>query len=60
MDNPEKQVPLDPQDMGRRQKQKTKKTSNKKHNTTQKAKTTRNSKMFDTTMHKHTQKHNKT
>ena len=55
MDNPEKQVPLCPQDMGRRQKQKT-----TKHNTTQKAKMTRNSKMLDTTIHKHTQKHNKT
>jgi hypothetical protein len=37
-----------------------KKTKNKQKNTTQKAKMTRNSKMLDTTMHKHTQKHNKT
>ena len=59
MDNPEKRVPMGPQDTGRRQKTKNKKTR-KKHNTTQKTKTTRNSKMLDITMHKHAQKHNKT
>jgi hypothetical protein len=60
MDNPEKRVPLGPQDTGRRQKQKQNKKQGKQHNRTQKTKTTRNSKMLDTTMHKHTQKHNKT
>jgi hypothetical protein len=59
MDNPEKRVPMGPQDTGRRQKTKNQKTR-KKHNTTQKTKTTRNSKMLDITMHKHAQKHNKT
>ena len=60
MDNPEKQVPMGTQDTGRRQKKKKKKNEGKKHNRTQKTKTTRNSKMLDTTIHKNTQKHNKT